>query len=255
MDYFLQRVEAVGEPFFATYLTFVGHAPYYDYGPEFRVYDDTSNPRHRYINNLRLLDRLVEKMIGKLEASGLLDSTIVVVTGDHGEAFGQHEDVWVHASSNYNEEYKVPLVIYQPALFEPRSVTKVTSHVDLLPTLLDATGASFDPALLQGESLFRDTPSRRYVFMVNHGGGISSVNNYNIKVAYSANSGSCNAYDLDADPGERNPLSCDRYSDQYDALLAFVKFQRGILPAYNSAMQEDQLPGNEATGIAGVISP
>jgi arylsulfatase A-like enzyme/Flp pilus assembly protein TadD len=77
--------------------------------------------------------------------------TLVVLTADHGEALGDHGEA-THGVFAYEPVLRVPLVIYQPRLFEPAVVSQAASHVDLLPTVLDALAISV-PKGLAGRSL------------------------------------------------------------------------------------------------------
>lgn len=96
--------------------------------------------RHNYyLNCLRDVDRSIATVLAELEASGLAQNTIVVLTADHGDMDGAHQ---LHAKGAvaYREQNNVPLVIVHPALPGGQQCRAVTSHVDLAPTLLSLTG-------------------------------------------------------------------------------------------------------------------
>lgn len=87
--------------------------------------------------------RAIELMDGKLRAFatdaarlGLLDDTIVIITSDHGEAFGEH-GLYLHDASVYDEHLRVPLWIVHPRL-GARSVDDVVSTKDLFGVILSA---------------------------------------------------------------------------------------------------------------------
>jgi arylsulfatase A-like enzyme len=114
----------------------------------------------RYYNNLNLLDHMIKHIYDHLQKQGLLERTILVIVGDHGQAFGQHHpDNYMHHRYSYNENLETPAIIYQPALFSPKAFEIPTSHVDILPTLLDAMRIPYDPLLFDGESLFNTSVS------------------------------------------------------------------------------------------------
>jgi arylsulfatase A-like enzyme len=90
-----------------------------------------------YDANLRWADWGVGEVIRLLRKRGLLDNTLLIVTADHGEAFGEHGYVF-HALAVYDEFVHIPLVIR----FAGRQrlvgeVTALTQTVDLLPTICD----------------------------------------------------------------------------------------------------------------------
>jgi choline-sulfatase len=87
-----------------------------------------------------------------LRASGLYDSSAVVVISDHGEEFWDHGDVG-HAQSVHQELVHVPLIIRAPGAFPPGKVVNAdVEAMDLFPTLLDLAGIPIPPET-QGSSL------------------------------------------------------------------------------------------------------
>jgi arylsulfatase len=96
--------------------------------------------RHNYyLNCLRDVDRNIGAVLDELDASGLADRTIVVLTADHGDMDGAHQ---LHAKGAvaYREQNNVPLIVVHPALRGGRQVSAVTSHVDLAPTFVAFSG-------------------------------------------------------------------------------------------------------------------
>ncbi len=100
--------------------------------------------KNRYLNAVHHLDSQFARIFEALERGGLLDSTIVVVTGDHGEEF-MEKGRWGHHSDFSEEQIRVPLVLSIPGA-APRVVDVPTSHVDLPPTILARLGVTNPPA-------------------------------------------------------------------------------------------------------------
>jgi hypothetical protein len=239
VDFFIERMNKAREPFVGIYLSFTAHLPYFDYGREYHVREDDGSSINRYYNNLNLLDHMIKRIYDNLEKQGLMERTIFVIVGDHGQAFGQHHpDNYMHYRYSYNENLETPVILYQPALFKPRAVEFPTSHVDLLPTLLDAMRIPYDPALFDGESLFHNRLKRRYIFFYGHEGSISSLDDNHIKVQYSFKKDRCWVFDLKRDPGEKNPLDCGSYQPQREALQNFVSYHDSTLLKYNTCILE-----------------
>ncbi len=116
--------------------------------------------KNSYKNAVHFSDANAARMIDALEKHGVLENTIVVVTGDHGEEFFEH-GFFGHTSNFTPEQVHVTFVMSGPGI--PSGVeTRPTSHVDLAPTILEALGA--DRAMRtqwsQGENLL-DPPVHR----------------------------------------------------------------------------------------------
>ena len=239
LDFFLQRLANAKEPFMATYISFTAHFPYFDYGPEYRVDDGDGGLLSRYYGNLKLLDQMLKRIYHQLKKQGLLDRTIFVIVGDHGQAFGQHQpNNYMHYRYSYNENLEAPAIIYQPALFRPKVFEMPTSHVDLLPTLLDAMRIPYNPLLFDGESLFHQTLKRTTIFFYGLEDSVSSLDSRRIKVQYSLKKKRCWVFDLENDPDENNPLDCSPYQLQAEALQHFVNDHNSNLDEYNVAIRE-----------------
>lgn len=100
--------------------------------------------RHNYyLNCLRDVDRNIAAVLDELDAAGLTDRTIVVLTADHGDMDGAHQ---LHAKGAvaYREQNNVPLIVAHPAYAGGKVCRAVTSHLDLAPTLVAWTGVAPD---------------------------------------------------------------------------------------------------------------
>lgn len=99
--------------------------------------------RNRYINSCHHLDSQFGRVLRYLEEHGLLDSTIVILTGDHGEEF-MEKGHWGHNSSFVEEQTRTPLVLWVPGT-APRKVKDLTCHLDIPATLLPLLGVTSPP--------------------------------------------------------------------------------------------------------------
>jgi arylsulfatase A-like enzyme len=102
---------------------------------------DLDHLRLRYEENLAYGDHQVGRLIDALRRSGRLDRTIVIVTGDHGEAFREH-GLMLHTTTLFEEMIHVPLVVRLPPRFgpTPARVRDVVELRDLAPTIRHALG-------------------------------------------------------------------------------------------------------------------
>ncbi len=116
----------------------------------------------RYVNSVHHLDSQLGRVLQHLETRGLLESTLIVMTGDHGEEF-MEKGRWGHNSTFVDEQLRVPLVLWVPGRAAHREELR-TSHADLLPTLLPLLGVqnpSQDYGI--GVSLFELPPHRMLI--------------------------------------------------------------------------------------------
>ncbi|HMG19790.1 MAG TPA: sulfatase-like hydrolase/transferase, partial [Kofleriaceae bacterium] len=124
--------------------------PHYAYEPHPEVPSFGGDRVALYDGELRFTDLHIGRLFDALRALQLYDRTVVVVTGDHGEGFGEH-GIELHGYHLYAAQTKVPLIIRVPGL-APRRSTTPAGHIDLLPTLVDLAGGAAAPDMM-GRSL------------------------------------------------------------------------------------------------------
>lgn len=157
----------------------------------------------RYRTNLHQVDAQLGRLFAALRERGLADDTLVVVTGDHGEAFADPHQQRGHAWSVYEEEVRVPLLLWNPGLF-PGAQRQATigGHVDMNPTIADVLDVPV-PNEWQGHSLFDAAHPERAYFMAIAGGDVFGVREGNWKYIYDVTSGRESLFDLATDPREQ----------------------------------------------------
>jgi len=114
------------------------------------VYDDSADFGTTYSdiydNSIHWVDKVVGTFVAHLQRMGLMKNTVVVISSDHGEAFGEHGTEG-HARDVYWETTKVPLLITLPfRLEEGIEVETPVENVDIWPTLMDLLGLPPLPA-------------------------------------------------------------------------------------------------------------
>lgn len=132
-----ESLHAEGRPFAhamysEAHSLFVGKFPFTD--ERVRTYQDN------YFNCIRDCDTQIMKVLEALQATGLDESTVIIFTADHGEHAGAHQLVDKGATA-YREQNHVPLIIRHPEMAGPARCNALTSHVDLVPTILSIAGA------------------------------------------------------------------------------------------------------------------
>ncbi len=238
VDFFIQRLSQAREPFLGIYISFAAHFPYFDYGEKYRIMQEDGRLISRYYSNLNLLDHMIQRVVDHLKEQGRMERTILVIVGDHGQAFGQHHpNNFMHYRYSYNENLETPALFYQPALFKPKTIDFPTSHVDILPTLLDAAGIPYSSMIFDGESLFHYKLRRKTIFFYGYEESISSLDNDLIKVQYSLKKNRCWVFDLKLDPDEKNPLDCSSHPLQVETLHQFARDHDENLLRYNASLK------------------
>ncbi len=96
----------------------------------------------RYENAAHGIDQQLNRVINALKASGDIDNTMIVITGDHGEEF-MERGRWGHNSAFTDWQIRVPMIVHIPNE-APKAISEFTSHQDLPVTLLSRLGVSND---------------------------------------------------------------------------------------------------------------
>jgi arylsulfatase A-like enzyme len=114
---------------------------------------DLRQLRATYFGMIAEVDEQIGRLLGKLEASGELDRTLVIFTSDHGELLGDH---WMLGKDGWHDgAFHIPLIVRAPetpADNRGRRVTAFTEAVDVMPTILDWLGRAA-PTACDGDSL------------------------------------------------------------------------------------------------------
>jgi arylsulfatase A-like enzyme len=209
-----------------------------------------------YDEKIQRADAWIGQFLEAVDALGLREKTIIVITSDHGTEVYEHQR-FDHGFTLYQELLHVPLVIALPKQDGRQSIEERASSIDLMPTLLDLLdikttdkvskqlrGKSLAPAL-QGERIARDviseTDYRQFTFKR------SIIDAAGYKLIYTLESRTRELYDLNKDPGETkdlagaDPSRADelqrRLFAHYRAIGHDLKSQRwevGLNPVYNS---------------------
>jgi lipoteichoic acid synthase len=224
-------------PFFLTLWTIQSHHPYFG-APSDVPFDTNDAERNRYLNAIRVADKLLGDLVRELESRGLADSTLIAVMGDHGEAFGQHA-YRTHSKTIYEEELRIPLVLIAPRLTsEAVRMDMLGQQIDIAPTLLDLLG-QVPPTEWQGQSLFAsDRTDRAYLFTAFHQYLFGVIEGHD-KYVWNASTGRGSFYDLSSDPAERsNLIRTERgakSTELHRRLAGWVHFQNSYLAQFMSA--------------------
>jgi glucan phosphoethanolaminetransferase (alkaline phosphatase superfamily) len=195
-----------------------GFTPFPTEGPE--------GSKNRYRNALAHADFIVGDLLSRLRRSERARRTLVLMTSDHGEAFGEHGSS-THSFDLHAEQIDVPLWLDAPkgtlpedtrARLARESTSRPVTTQDLSATLLDLLGALDQPAFqahtqaIAGASLLRPAPTERQVLLWNCpptrecAAEAFGVVAWPLKLHYVGHELHYACHDLEVDPAERAAL-------------------------------------------------
>jgi len=140
-DFLSWQEQQTGRPWFAFLNYFDAHDPYDPPPPWKTRFSAEPDRMASYDGGIAYMDAELGRLVQALTERGVLDRTIVVVTSDHGEMFGEHGGIVSHGNALYFELTRVPLVMrYPPALPAGIRVARQVPLRDLARTLVDLAG-------------------------------------------------------------------------------------------------------------------
>lgn len=229
----LGEIEGEGEPFF---LFLHLWDPHYDYAPPVELataydpdYDgtvdgsdfmakdkvwegrDLEHLKALYDAEIRYTDDQLARLWSRVEAMGLADHAVLVITSDHGEEFYEHGHKG-HQRTLYEESVRVPMVFWAPDEIPAGSrISAQTGLVDIYPTLLDLCGVE-QPSGLTGGSLrplweglrSSNRPLILDLLAPHNGAELRAWRGATLKTVWNLRTGTGESFDLESDPWERN---------------------------------------------------
>jgi choline-sulfatase len=214
-----------------------------------------------YDGEIAYQDFVLGRLFSQLRARGLYRNSLIAVMSDHGEALGEHGEE-THGIFLYDETFRVPLLIKMPGA--PSAEKRIDSPVrlvDVLPTILQATGIPI-PAAVQGESLLGmmkpapagaetvqspERPSYAEVDYAHQAFGWSSLQALRTVKYLFIQAPRRELYDQQADPQERHDLSsvskavADTIAGQLDSFRQKTSNSREASKASLNREQEEKL--------------
>jgi arylsulfatase A-like enzyme len=183
----------------------------------------------QYDGGIAYMDAALGTLMEQLKQRGLFENTLLIITADHGEAFGERAIIG-HALSVYQDEVHVPLLIKYPGQSAPVRNDAFVSLTDLAPTILSVLGYA-PPRNMQGSDLSRSSPAGA-------GDVVSETFTHPLMSKWSprflrseqaifagplkfirSSNGDRELYDLARDPHEQHNLAGSRPTDSFDSKL------------------------------------
>ncbi len=191
-----------------------------------------------YADSLAYVDTQLDRVVRRLRETGAWDRTLVVVTGDHGEAFYEHGSA-AHANGVHQEVLRVPLVFRAPGL-SPGLDARPAQLLDVAPGVFHLLGLPVHPSF-QGEDPFApafrqdrvryslsDTPWKTQFGVLRSG----------FKLIRDGEGGSGIFYDLKNDPGERTDAAAAHPAVAADLNRRLIDWRRAQLEYYENPLRQ-----------------
>ena len=172
MGSYVDTYLATGQPFHAYYMTVSGHGSY-NWGQSMAAknraaaqatYPDASGPVQAYVAANLELEAALTYQVEQLEAKGIADDTVICLSADHYPYALAETDVDYYAELTGRQDtdldisrYRNALILWCGSMTEPVTVDVPCSAVDIVPTLSNLFGLSYDSRLLSGRDILDDS--------------------------------------------------------------------------------------------------
>jgi len=164
-----------------------------------------------YDGEITYFDSVFEQFLGFLNEQEILDSTLIVLTADHGEEFMEHGG-FEHGHSLYDEVIHVPLIINGMGFPKGKVNNRTASTMDIFPTLLDFLNIE-PPGNLNGHSLLQPEPEKERLLISEqllYGEELKGVTTPEYRYIYHTVSGAEELYELQSDARMLHSVATDK---------------------------------------------
>ncbi len=187
----------------------------------------------RYEAEMDYFDDVLVDLFDDIETTGFLDNTVVLLWTDHGEQSWEREK-WGHALDLYEEEVGAVAMLWHAGI-EPMSWSEPTSHIDIVPTVLQTLGLDIPDEVTGSPVGEADADRILFHVTVANAGPKLMASAGSLRMHYSYAEGTLEVYDLDTDPSELNDLY-DAFDPEqtalWEALDAHADELEPLLPEY-----------------------
>ncbi len=224
-----------GERFFAVIIPITAHYPY-DIPPDVAPAFPGRSSKDKFDSAVHFLDDAFFRLHQGLAARGVASDTAIAYVADHGETVAEPPRASAGRRLAYEPSLHVPFVLLAPKLFPTAQTNaRLGSHIDLLPTLMDALGLPPDERHL-GQSLLSDdhVPRRAFIGASNGPRFVGFVDGKE-KFFVNRYSGAAELYDLVTDPLEQKNLAGVDANKTARLIAEAIAFADGQLAHLTSA--------------------
>jgi len=188
------------------HLTYMTHYPYYDYHSE-KPADGTLES---YKRSMKSQDKIIKKFIDRLKDKKIYKKSMIVIIGDHGQAFGEHR-TYTHGAL-FNEVLKVPAIIHSSQFERQYKIKELTDNSMVLPTIYSILNKKE-----ANNSIFSKKLSKRIFSYQNNSISFIDRESKEKVIMNFVGPNKCVKYNLSLDKEEKNKKECTR-EDKYKIL-------------------------------------
>jgi arylsulfatase A-like enzyme len=185
--------------------------------------NDIARIRSLYDGEVYYLDYLFGRFLDNLKSMGFLESSVIVLTSDHGEEFKERGG-FLHTRVT-EEVIRIPLIIYHPAIRKGSRTARPFSNIDILPTMATLANVPFDSSSIDGVAMLGEYSETRAVVstsMTDKEYRAISIQEGNLKLIVECHpKAKYSLFDLEANPDETEDLVTtqqDRASELFKKL-------------------------------------
>lgn len=191
-----------------------------------------------YDGEISYLDDYIGRLFEELRKRKLYDKSLIVLTADHGEGFGEHGYYFTHGFTVADEMTKVPLIVKMPANTpKGKVIESQVQSSDVFATILDVAGVPYQGSLLSQSlvPLICDKRSWKRQYAYSKEGLQASIRDSRYKLVYEWDDGDYVLYDIEKDPGETTKILDDsrdvfrRMKKNLDAWIAIARTELDML--------------------------
>lgn len=168
---------------------------------------DMQNLIDLYDAELTYMDSEIGRMLAELRSRGIAENTLIVLVGDHGEEFYEHQGI-EHGRTLYQEMTHVPLILAGPGFNGGHRISETVAQLDIAGTIASQAGIEFvsiEPALNLAEAINSEREIPASGVLWREGDIVSIVANQN-KIIWSVEDDSIESFSLLEDPLEHNNI-------------------------------------------------
>nr|WP_321266235.1 sulfatase-like hydrolase/transferase [uncultured Sulfurimonas sp.] len=178
------KLKSMKEPFVSFFFTASTHSPFYSPGKEWEKYPHDTKSENGYLNTLNYVDSQIKEFMQASKKEPWFDNTIFIFTADHTNHTKLSNAKEINPSNVNLNEFHVPLIIYAPKIIDAKRSNIVSSHNDIIPTIIDILGWK-TPFTTIGNSLIDKSVKDRFAFVKM--GGIIGIDDGKGSVFYNFN--------------------------------------------------------------------
>jgi len=191
--------------------------------------------RKGYLSSIGIADQFLNKLLKTVQKTGILEKTLFIIMGDHGDSFNEHDEIhrqsdarYEHGHFLYDNILRIPLIFYSPYTVIKKIYEEQVQLIDIVPTIFEAYGITYN-GNLDGVSLWRElthpnsVPERKYAFseVIRESRGIElrCIRSNTTKLIIDYKSNNYELYNLSDDPEEQNNIWPNDSHDEKNAML------------------------------------